>query len=85
MIEEDATRSRIRFLIETGDLPCDETGRIWAGHGDGKHCAACLERIAATDVEFEVDLASGRTVRFHRDCHDLWLEECDPATTDTRH
>jgi hypothetical protein len=38
---------------------------------------ACGEPIAATEVEFEVELTSGTVIRLHRVCHEIWREECD--------
>jgi hypothetical protein len=76
-MNETELRSRIRHLYETGEIPCDDAAsRTWAGRGTGDFCAVCTERIAITETEFEVDLSSGRTLRLHRLCHKLWLEEC---------
>ena len=72
-------RARVRQLIETGTLPC-ETGKTWAGRGVGDTCVACTEPISATEIEFEVDLASGETVRLHSRCHEIWTQECQPET-----
>jgi len=69
-------RTRIRLLRDTGDIPCDRPEKTWAGHGRGRVCAACGELIESTDIEFEVDLRTGVTLRMHRHCHDIWLEEC---------
>jgi hypothetical protein len=69
-------RSRIRQMLETGDLPCEEPEKTWAGNGGGDHCAACGEAIRRDEVEFEVDLKSGWTLRLHRGCHDIWIDEC---------
>jgi len=76
-MDEAAIRMRIRTMIETGALPCDEPEKTWAGKGSGTHCAACGEPISRTEVEFEVEVA-GTTLRLHRLCHQLWLEECEP-------
>lgn len=76
-MDSDTIRARVRRMLETGALPCDEPGKVWAGRGVGTHCAACGEPIAVTDIEFEVDLASGTTLRLHRLCHEIWREECD--------
>lgn len=77
--EEYVIRKRIRQMLETGEIPCDEPDKIWAGRGTGSHCAACGEAIAPTEVEYEVDLPPGRgsTLRLHRACHDIWRQECD--------
>ena len=69
-------RARIRQMIESGELPCEETGKVWAGHGTGTHCAACGEPIEPTEIEFEVALGPSQTLRLHRLCHHLWQEEC---------
>jgi hypothetical protein len=76
-MNESALRARIRRLNETGEIPCDEVpDRLWAGPGTGDTCAACTERIATDETEFEVDLSSGSTLRLHRRCYTLWLDEC---------
>ena len=38
----------------------------------------------AHETEFEIDLSSGRTLRLHRLCHKLWLEECG-SVADSRY
>ena len=73
-------RDRVRQLVETGEIPCEEPGKTWAGRGSGTHCAACGEPIRPTDIEFEADLPSGLTLRLHRLCHDVWREECESMT-----
>ena len=76
-MNEAAVRDRIRRLNETGEIPCEEApDRLWAGPGSGDTCAVCMEDISAQETEFEVDLSSGTTMRLHRRCYTLWLEEC---------
>jgi hypothetical protein len=75
-MDEAAIRARIRAMVATGVLPCDEPEKTWAGKGEGKYCAACRQRISLSEVEFEVDVA-GTTLRLHRLCHQFWLEECE--------
>jgi hypothetical protein len=36
----------------------------------------CTERIESRETEFEVELSSGLTLRLHRRCYTLWLDEC---------
>jgi hypothetical protein len=74
-------RARIRTMIETGELPCDEPEATWAGTGGGTRCAACAEPILSTEFEFEVDFR-GRSLTLHRLCHAIWLEECAPSTAE---
>jgi hypothetical protein len=79
-MEHAAFRLRVRQLIETGQVPCEETGKTWAGRGTGTHCAACSRPITPSEIEFEAELSSGLTLRLHRDCHDVWREECASLT-----
>ena len=74
----EVIRQRIRHMLESGEIPCTESDKVWAGRGSGSHCAACTEPIAVTEVEFEVDLPSGPRLRLHPACHAIWREECEP-------
>ena len=76
-------RARVRLMVDTGLLPCEE-GKIWAGRGVGDTCAACADAIAPAEIEFEVDLPSGPTLRVHAQCHEIWLEACESETGVTR-
>jgi hypothetical protein len=79
-MKEIALRLRVRQLVESGEVPCEEPGKTWAGRGSGTHCAACGELISAADIEFEAELRSGVVLRMHRVCHDVWREECESLT-----
>jgi hypothetical protein len=79
-MEEASIRGRIREMVRTGDLPCEDPVGTWGGKGHGKRCAACLEPIASNEVEFEVALASGKTMLLHLACHMIWLDECEPGS-----
>ena len=74
-------RARIRQMVATGELPCEESGKVWAGRGSGTHCAACGEAIEATQIEFEVPLGPGAVLRLHRVCHHLWQDECQTLSS----
>ena len=76
-MEELTLRLRVRRLVESGEVPCEESGKTWAGPGNGSHCAACGEPITPFEIEFEADLPSGTTLRLHRLCHEVWREECE--------
>ena len=69
-------RARIRTMVQTGELPCEESEKVWAGRGSGTHCAACGETIELTQIEFEVPLSPTTMLRLHRLCHHIWQEEC---------
>jgi hypothetical protein len=77
-METEMVRARIRTMLKTGQLPCDDTERTLGGRGLGRRCSACSEEISFDELEFKVDLASGQTLRLHRRCHQIWLEECEP-------
>jgi hypothetical protein len=77
-MEEMTIRRRVREMVTTGELPCDDPASLWAGRGDGKRCAACAEPIGAREVEYEVNLKSGKTILLHPPCHAIWLKECEP-------
>jgi hypothetical protein len=38
--------------------------RFWAGYGTGKTCDACDLSTTKTDIEYEADMADGRTFLF---------------------
>jgi hypothetical protein len=80
-MDETTIRTRVREMITTGELPCNDQVALWAGKGDGKRCAACTEPIGVRDVEYEVPLKSGKTILLHQPCHTIWLQECEPRTT----
>jgi hypothetical protein len=80
-MEEITLRLRVRQLVEKGEVPCEEADKVWAGPGNGTHCAACGEPITAAEIEFEAELSSGAILRLHRRCHDVWREECEALTT----
>jgi hypothetical protein len=76
-VDKVTIRARVRGLIESGTLPCDEPEKTWAGNGAGERCLACGDPIGRQEIEFEVEFA-GRTILLHGPCHRIWLEECEP-------
>jgi hypothetical protein len=77
-VDETTIRARVRRLLESQEITCDDPETVWAGKGTGEHCIACAGSIAPTEVEYEVEL-SPRTYRLHRLCYAIWEEECEPA------
>jgi hypothetical protein len=67
-MEDNAVRRRIREMITTGALPCEDPPHLWAGHGDGKRCAGCAEPVTSGDIEYETALTSGKMIPLHRRC-----------------
>jgi len=76
-MDTDTVRARVRRMLETGALPCDEPARSRPVAGSAPTVRPAASRSPVTDIEFEVDLASGTTLRLQRLCHEVWREECD--------
>jgi hypothetical protein len=73
----DATdlQERITRMLVSGELPCDEEVRTWAGPGLDRVCSACGKPITRGQTEFELDFGrepAVQTFRFHRDCYGIW-------------
>jgi hypothetical protein len=44
----------------------------WAGYGNGTICDGCDMDIHPKEVEYEVEVETGRTLHFHLACVGLW-------------
>lgn len=55
--DDDALRERARLLLESGALPRRRPDRVWGGPGSGGECPVCGDRVAAEDVEMELEFA----------------------------
>jgi hypothetical protein len=68
----------IRVKIASGLLPTptDPSGKLWVGKGDGHACSGCDQPITQAQTEYELDLPTRETLRFHKQCFDAWLTEC---------
>jgi hypothetical protein len=75
MTESDERRRIIRERILVGILPKQNCRMTWFGPGRGGKCVACDRPIAVHEVEVECDLPTGGTIRLHRRCYDLWVDE----------
>ena len=64
----------IAAKIAAGRLPLPEQppGKVWVGHGNGRTCDACDQPITPSDLQYEVDLSGGQTLRFHSKCLAAW-------------
>ena len=71
-MDKNELRARIKALLACGALPGEDCVVTWYGPGRGNRCAACDERILATDIEVACDLPGGGTLYFHSPCYDLW-------------
>ena len=68
----DAASARIMDKLSQCTLPTDEPVRRWGGFGSGLPCDGCDVAITSTEPEHEVEMADGRTLRFHVACDGLW-------------
>jgi hypothetical protein len=73
--------ARIGAKVAAGLLPLATEPRSKIGKGSGGSCAGCDESITRADVEYEVNIGSRRTLRFHADCLSAWRDgRYDPPT-----
>jgi hypothetical protein len=77
MAEADTVdvRSVVRWKIDAGTLLTATPEKVWVGPGVGEPCSACDLVVAATDIEYEIDLPGGRALRFHQKCLAVWHAE----------
>jgi hypothetical protein len=66
--------ARIGAKVAAGMLPLATEPRPRIGKGSGCSCAGCDESITHADVEYEVNVGSRRTLRFHSDCLTAWRD-----------
>jgi hypothetical protein len=72
-------RDTIRQRIENGRLPVNAPREVNAGHGWGQLCAACDRQITSAEMLYEFeDRRTGKRLRFHMDCYNLWREAIRP-------
>jgi hypothetical protein len=60
--------SRIRGGGASGATP----EHTWAGQGTGRPCHQCGRPIQPSEIEYEVELDSGKILRFHFACQQAW-------------
>lgn len=69
----DPASQRIRDKLWYGLLPNVTPVKTWGGYGTGhKLCDGCDVTITPKEVEHEVELEDGSTLRFHIACASLW-------------
>jgi len=66
----------IRDKIHSGVLPLPPLPpeKCFVGKGTNRPCDGCDEVITADAIEYELDLADARTLRFHKTCLAAWHE-----------
>jgi PAS domain S-box-containing protein len=85
-MENTGRADRIANKLERGLLTGAHPVKTWAGSGNGRPCDGCDEPILRADIQHEVDLEDGRTLRFHDACGSLWRRKTgarDPEAEET--
>ena len=68
--------SMLRAKLAAGQLPLDQSSRLWARQGSGSPCCVCDDPILPAQAEYEFDdAARGLTYRFHVGGFGLWEAE----------
>ena len=69
--------SSIRAKIAAGrlPLPANPPGKMWVRPGNLRPCDGCDQPITDAEMEYETDLPTGQTIRFHRPCFEAWQPE----------
>ena len=57
-----------------GALPSVRVSRVWARSGTGSTCDGCDADIAASEVEYEIELAGAVVLRLHPRCFWIWQD-----------
>lgn len=53
-------------------LPAETPAKSWVGKGTSRACNGCDRVITPDQIEYELDLTSGRVLRLHADCLGFW-------------
>ena len=75
MKDSDAVAAVIRSRVMSGELPRNKPTSIWAGYGSDMPCDGCGRSIGSGEVEYEVDMQDGRSLRLHHACLIVWHGE----------
>lgn len=67
--------------IRSGELPCADSPRLYAGAGRDERCGLCCLTIRPEDIEYEVTAgrltgAPAASVFFHLPCYEAWFMAC---------
>ena len=75
-MKEESLRAEVRARVCSGQLPLVAKGETFGGYGSNSNCDCCGEVIARDQIEYEV-LITGRAMRAHRQCYQVWWDESD--------
>src|SRR5262245_54970793 len=86
---DQSITEEVREKIDTGALPRWPAQAILSHMGRAETCDACSEKILPAEIEHELVMFDGTTLRMHVVCHGMWLAHlawrglwrpCRPAT-----
>ena len=73
-MDTERRREAVMEAIRIGIVPREKPRKVWVGAGTDKHCAVCGTRLRVSDIEYELEFASGLSIVVDRQCHSLWDE-----------
>lgn len=74
-MDTEQRRGAVIEALRIGIVPREEPLKMWAGFGTNARCALCGRRLQASDIEYELEFASGISLIVDSHCHSLWDEE----------
>lgn len=78
-VDREHRREAVVEAIRGGIVPREKPLRVWAGVGTDTRCAVCGRRLGASEIEYELEFASGISIVVDRECHWLWDAERETA------
>jgi hypothetical protein len=72
MASDVAAGTRDKIRSGALPLPSDPPEKCFVGKGTSRPCDGCDEVITPEEIEYELDIAGGRTLRFHVKCLEVW-------------
>jgi hypothetical protein len=64
--------------VRSGDLPCFDASKVYAGRGHDETCGVCSAHIGVHQAVYEVEPGEPRpeNLFMHVLCYQAWLEAC---------
>ncbi|HTV78042.1 MAG TPA: hypothetical protein VMF03_07280 [Steroidobacteraceae bacterium] len=75
-----------RRRVRSQQLPDHEPEQSWGGLGNGQPCALCNRPITGSQIEYEIETATGAIgfFRFHAACSLAWRQACARRAVEPR-
>jgi len=68
-------------MSSQSDSGASRARRTWAGQGTGQPCFMCGRPIPPQEIEYEVELDSGKVLHFHFACQQAWEQQSGRGCT----